>query len=211
MATRRARDSKGRFKKKKRSTRKGQVRKTARRAYTKRRKNARSARGTHQTSRTLTHRRKKSPARSRTRRRNQPAQLGSIAVWAGIATLVGQYGKKMIGQWTAAPNAATYGSIATVGAIGWWLTNKAKTKPAGYALIGIAMGQLASDLMNKWMPAPEVVPTVPVGVGTVAGANGLPATNSEGAFTSLGNIYDPLPSKVSVPGINPVANIVVPG
>ena len=170
------RDSKGRFLKKKatrkkarknppkRSTKKGGRRKTARRAYMK-------------------------SAPKRRSRRNPPSnkQLTSVVLWASLTALGKGYVSKMLGQATGSPQVANYGTIAAIGALGYWLTRKAKTEPAGYAVLGLAFGQLA---------------------GEIGSATGL--VESGAGFLPKSQVMKRLPKRVYIPAKNPVGRIVVP-
>lgn len=170
------RDSKGRFKKgrknapkrRRSSTKKGMRRKTARRAYMK----------------------TAAPTRRRRTQKNPPKkQLMSVVLWSSIAAFSQGYVKTYLGKATGSPMAASYGTIAAVGALGWWLMKKAKTTPAGYAVLGVAFAKLA---------------------GEIGSATGLFQESGSG-FVPKSQVVRRLPKRVNIPAMNPVGRIVVPG
>lgn len=168
------RNRKGQFMKKSRatkrrkSTRKGMKRKTARRAYMK----------------------KSAPRRRRRSRKNPPKKvLTSVILWSSLTAFGQGYVKSYLAKATGSPMAASYGTIAAVGALGYWLMKKAKTTPAGYAVLGVAFAKLA---------------------GEIGSATGL--FNESGAgFVPKSSVIRRLPKRVNIPSMNPVGRIVVPG
>ena len=150
------------------STRKGQRRITARRAYSRTRPN---------------------PPRRRRARRNDTTkkQLTSVALYAAIAAIGSSYAKRYLGTATGSPMAASYGSVAALGFLGMYLTKKASTKPAGYAVLGVAFAHLAEEL---------------------ASATGMFETGA--GFMAKNKVIRRLPRRVTVPKRNPLANIYVP-
>jgi len=120
-----------------------------------------------------------------------PKDLMQVALWAAGATVGAAYVSPMLGRVLPAAMRPWLGWITTlaVGAGGLWLTRKAKTKNAGYAVVGIAAGQAAAQLASQF----------------------LAPTTSEGAFIPRRRIVRPIPQNVQTPYMNPVANIVVPG
>jgi hypothetical protein len=194
----RARNRKGQFTKRRRtSTRKGQVRKTARRAYTGRRNApARSRRTSTRKGQVRKTARRAYTGVRRRARRNAPKwdkALMSIGLWAAGATLAQ--------QWITAAAApmlpdtikpyAPWISIAGLGAVGAWLLKKASTRNAGYAVMGIAVAQAAS-----------------VGYKMVMTQMG---SESAGGFLPAADVVRPRMRSAVVPSYNPVAGIVVPG
>jgi hypothetical protein len=149
------------------STRKGGVRKTARRAYMRR-----------------------APVRRRRTRRNSPANgkaMMSVITYAAVVAIGGSYVKRYLAQATGSPMAANYGSVAAIGALGYWLTKKAKTKPGGYAVLGVAFAHLAEELGK---------------------ATGL--FEAGAGFMPKSQVVRRLPQRVNIQRPNPVANIYVP-
>lgn len=170
------RDSKGRFIKKGRrnapkrrraSTKKGMRRKTARRAYMK----------------------TAAPKRRRARRNPPQKQLMSVVLWSSLTAFGQGYVKSYLAKATGSPQAASYGTIAAVGALGYWLMKKAKTTPAGYAVLGVAFAKLA---------------------GEIGSATGLFQESGAG-FVPKSAVIRRLPKRVNIPAMNPVGRIVVPG
>jgi len=152
-------------------TKKGQVRKTrakGRRAYTKR-----------------------APAK-RKARRNSPAMnskaLMQVIGWSTVTAFGQGYVRSYLSRATNSPAMASYGTTAVIGWLGYWLTKKAKTKPAGYAVLGVAFGQLAQE------------------IGTASGI----FSESGAGFVPRSQVMRNPPRRVNVGRINPVASIVVP-
>jgi hypothetical protein len=144
-------------------TKAGQMRKTSRRAYRPKRKG----------------------------RRNSPGVNGkamtSVITYAAVVAIGGSYVKRYLAQATGSPMAANYGSVAAIGALGYWLTKKAKTRPGGYAVLGVAFAHLAEELGK---------------------ATGLFETG--GGFMPKSQVVRRLPRRVNIQRTNPVANIYVP-
>ncbi len=181
----------------------GQFKKTRRNAPKRRAttKRATKARRKPATSRRRPTRSRASSAASRRRRgRRNPAMNGSIwqiAIWAAGASLVGNLAAqsefvRKLGAF--APWVIPVGT----GAAGIYLARKAKTKPAGYALLGIAAAQLAQVALITW-----TTPASPV--------QALGFAQSGSGWLPRSAIAQPLPQRVRVPRTSPVSHIVVPG
>lgn len=149
----------------KKSTRKGMKRKTARRAYA-----------------------PKKSTRRRARRNPTTRDYTQVVVWGAGAAIGSSYVRRYLGNVTGSPMAADWGTTTVLAAVGWWLTNKKRTTPAGYALLGIAMAHAGEALARQTGLVPET------------GQN----------FVNRSKIVRPLPAKVSVPQNNPIARIIVP-
>lgn len=145
-------------------TKKGGARKTARKAYTRKPKRSYKA-------------------------RSNPAMgsMGSVIAYSSIVALGGTYLKTALGKVTDSPQVVNYGAIAAIGALGMYLTKKAKTKPAGYAVLGIAVAHLAEQVKAMVMP-PE----------------------SGAGFMSKSKVVRRLPQRVNIAQPNPVSRIYVP-
>ena len=155
-------------KKRRSSTKKGGVRKTARRAYMKSAANP--------------------PYKKRKARKNTTQkQLMSVILWSSITAFGQGVVKGYIGKLTNSPVAANYGTIAAVGWLGFHLTKKVRTQPAGYAVMGVAFAKLASE---------------------IGSATGL--FESGAGFVPKSQVMQRLPNRVSIPSMNPVGRIVVP-
>ena len=112
-------------KKRRSSTKKGGMRKTSRRAYMS----------------------KANPPKKRrygARKNTTQKQLMSVILWSAVTAFGQGVVKKYLGQLTGSPAAANYGTIAAVGWLGFYLTKKVRTQPAGYAVMGVAFAKLAS-------------------------------------------------------------------
>jgi hypothetical protein len=145
-------------------TKRGAMRKTSRRAYAPKRK----------------------------ARRNSPngangKAMTSVITYAAVVAIGGSYVKRYLAQATGSPMAANYGSVAAIGALGYWLTKKAKTRPGGYAVLGVAFAHLAEEIGK---------------------ATGLFETG--GGFMPKSQVVRRLPRRVNIQRNNPVANIYVP-
>ena len=145
-------------------TRRGMRRKTARRAYM--------------------------PVRRRRTRRNQPTnkELNQVIIYSAIAAFAQPYVSKFLSGATGSPMAASYGTISVLGIAGFMLSKKAKTKAAGYGLLGVTFAKLASEILK---------------------ATGLGESGS--AFLPKRDVIMRLPKRVNIPSMNPVGRIVVPG
>ena len=160
-------------------------------AKTKSRRNA--PKKSHKGGRRVTARRaymKSNPPKRRKARRNTPTnkEIMSVILWASVTAFAQGYVKNTIGAATGSPMAASYGTVAAVGGLGWYLTKKVKTRPAGYAVLGVAFAQLAQSL---------------------GAATGLFPESGAG-FVSKSKVMQRLPKRVSIPSMNPVGRIVVP-
>ena len=130
------------------------------------------------------------PTRRRKSRRNQPTrkELNSVILYSAIAAFAQPYVKNVIAKATNSPMAASYGTIAALGVAGFMLTKKASTKAAGYGLLGVTFAKLASE---------------------IGSATGLFESGS--GFVPSRDVIRRLPRRVSIPSMNPVGRIVVPG
>lgn len=126
----------------------------------------------------------------RTARRNAPMTgIWNVAATAAIATVAQGFGAPFLSKWMG-PAGAKWTATAAIGATGWWMLGKAKTKPAGYALLGIATGDAVAQLLQMWlMPS------------------GIP---SQGGYVPASSVVRNLPYQVNVPTLNPVGAISVP-
>ena len=134
----------------------------------------------------------RSSAARRRARRNSPKYLNKammqIALWSAAAT-VGQRMLAKAGWLSALGVFGAFVPVLAVGGAGVYMARKEKSRPAGYALIGIAAGQLASVAIEMWWP-----------------------DNAEGGSTwaPRSALVQRLPQRVTVPYRSPVSSIVVP-
>ena len=136
-------------------------------------------------------------ARTRRRARQNPVfKMNALVSTAAASLGVVLYGQfvtpYVVGKWGA--NTAEWVSVAAVGGTGLWLTMAkggkwAKTRPAGYALLGVALTSLFAKLA--------------VQVKAMTETAGSP-------FVPRSSVVQQLPRRVSVPQYNPVARVVVP-
>jgi hypothetical protein len=130
----------------------------------------------------------KKTTRRRARKNPTTREFTQVLVWGAGAALGGSYVKRYLGQVTGSPMAADWGTTAALAGLGWWLTMKAKTTPAGFAVLGIAMSHAAETVAAN------------MGYMTESGQN----------FVNKSKIYRSLPKTVSIQAPNPIARIVVP-
>ena len=149
-------------KRKRAGTKRGMTRKTARKAYL--------------------------PRRRRAKRNPTAKEMTSVLVWGAGAAIGGSYVSRYLSTLTPDPMVAEWGTTLALGALGWWLTMKARTTPAGYAVLGIAMSHAAESVAKRTAIWPE------------SGQN----------FVNRSKVVRKLPKTVSVQAPNPIGSIVVP-
>jgi hypothetical protein len=114
--------------------------------------------------------------------------LMQVIGWSAVTAFGQGYVRSYLASATNSPAMAAYGTTAAVGWLGFYLTKKAKTKAAGYAVLGVAFGQLAQQ------------------IGTASGI----FTESGAGFVPRAQVVRQPPRRVNVGRLNPVASIVVP-